>query len=367
MSDTEGGASAKRPRTNEHDAGGEHLARIHELTVRNDELAARNEELAARNDELAAKNEELTVRNDELESENRVLRGEGKHGDSLLPVVIKRATASVDLSRVDPSLVAQVASFVGLSRDLLSMALTCKAFGWMRPSSTLGSSLIEEAARQFLVNQLRPSDIERNALPQYGNDIIVWIPILYELERLRLPLRFSKLVGCGLEYFGSESIVTSSDSSYRGIISTALTDYVMKRGVHYATFKLSNTGVAILGVVRPLRDFGFVDEEEGFDLYDDKHFEAILAQRTDAWIGNMHCCHIASNGEVYWTDLQEYNDEEGFGAFDEGDVIGLLVDLNEGTLTVYKNGDRLGGWEWRRMVWPGSTASFRHCMMVVSA
>ena len=255
MSDKEGGAAAKRSKkTNEHDAG-EHLARI------NHELAARNEELTVRNYELTSRNEELEARNDELESEIRVLRGEGKCGyDSLLPVV---TTASIELSRVDPSLVAHVASFLGLSRELLSMALTCKAFGWRPPSASSslgGSSLVEEAARQFLVNQLQPRDVERNLLPQYGNDTIAWLTILYELERLRLPLKFSKFVGCGMEHSGSESIVTSSSlDDY--VISTALTDYVMKRGVHYASFKLisdRNAAELIVGVARPFRDFDFV-------------------------------------------------------------------------------------------------------------
>jgi len=342
MSDKEGGAAAKRPKTNEHDAG-EHLTRInHELTVRNDDLAARNETLNVRNDELKSKVEELAARIDELESsilesENRVLRGEGKHGDSLLPVV---TTESVDLSRVDPSLVAHVASFLGLSRELLSLALTCKAFGWRRPSSTLGPSLVEETARQFLVNHLLPSDTERNTLPQYGNGTIAWLPILYELERLRLPLKFSRLVGRGIEYSGSESIVTSSYDDY----STAFTNYVMKRGVHYASFNLINDA-PILGVARPFRNFDFANEEEGFDMYDERHFGNLLAQRTDAWVGNVHYCQFdCSDSIVSWTDLQEYKDydQEGFEDFDEGDVVGLLVDLNEGSLSVYKNGLSLG-------------------------
>ena len=344
MSDKEGGAAAKRPKkTNEHDAG-EHLARI------NHELAARNEELTVRNDELTSRNEELAARNDELESEIRVLRGEGKCGyDSLLPVV---TTASIDLSRVDPSLVAHVASFLGLSRELLSMALTCKAFGWRPPSASSslgGSSLVEEAARQFLVNQLQPRDVERNLLPQYGNDTIAWLTILYELERLRLPLKFSKFVGCGMEHSGSESIVTSSSlDDY--VISTALTDYVMKRGVHYASFKLisdRNAAELIVGVARPFRDFDFVNEKKGFDMFDDRHFGNLLAQQTDAWVGNVHYCQFhCTHGSTDWTDLQGYKEEDDEGHWGgrcgAGDIVGLLVDLNEGTLTVYKNGDRLG-------------------------
>ncbi|EJK76720.1 hypothetical protein THAOC_01503 [Thalassiosira oceanica] len=265
MSDREGGVVAKRPKTDGHNDSGERLSRndIGELKARNDELVTRNEELAARNDELTARNEELKARNDELESEIRALRGEGKHDDSRLPAVTKR-TVSVDLSRVDPSLVTQVASFLCRSRELLGLALTCKAFGWRRTPS--GSSLIEEAARQFLANQLRPSDVERDALPQHGDGTIAWLSIVDELERLRLPLKFSKLVGRDMEYSGSESSVTNSYDYF----STAITNYVMKRGVHYASYKLVSGDFEIAGIVRPFRDFDFVNEEDGFDMFEKK-------------------------------------------------------------------------------------------------
>ncbi|EJK69294.1 hypothetical protein THAOC_09460 [Thalassiosira oceanica] len=284
--------------------------------------------------DLKARNEELAARNDELESEIRALRGVGKHDDSKLPVVTKR-TVSVDLSRVDRSLVTQVASFLCRSRELLSMALTCKAFGWRRTPS--GSSLIEEAARQFLVNQLRPSDVERGALPQHGNDTIAWLSIVDELERLRLPLKFSKLVDRDMDYVGEcESRVFASHN----VISTAVTNYVMKRGVHYASFKLIRGDFAIVGVARPFRDFGFVNEEEGFDMFEEDNFDDILAQRTDAWVGDVHYCQYhCGYGTTTWTDFQECKSAIHWGrGCDEDDVFGLLVDLNEGSLSVYKNG-----------------------------
>ena len=171
-------------------------------------------------------------------------------------------------------------------------------------------------ARQFLVNQLRPSDFfEKNALPQYGNGTTAWLPILHELEQLRLPLKFSKLVGRGIEYVGSESAVVNYREIYK--CCTALTSYVMKRGVHYASFKFRGNA-AIMGDARPFRNFDFVNEEDGFDItFNFRHFGSLLLQRTDSWVGNVHCCQIDSYGEVHWTDLQEHNDEEGFGGFDD--------------------------------------------------
>ena len=100
-----------------------------------------------------------------------------------------------------------------------------------------------------------------------------------------------------------------------------------------------------MGVVRPIRDVGFVKEGEGFDMFNKIYFGDFLAQRTDAWVGNVHYCQLyCYAGDVDWSDFQEYKagGEESFEGFRKGDIVGLLVDLNEGTLSVYKNGRRLG-------------------------
>ena len=96
-----------------------------------------------------------------------------------------KETATVDLSRADPALVAHVASFLGLSRELLNLALACKAFGWRRDGGAPGPSLVEEAARRFLSDELRPDDVERGALPRYNDGTATWLSILNGLERLR--------------------------------------------------------------------------------------------------------------------------------------------------------------------------------------
>ena len=332
MSGRGGSAAAKRPKTNDDADDHHHFRR----TI---------EQLTARVDELTTSNEELTVRNDELESENRGLRGEENHDDSLLPVV-KIRTFTVDLSRIDPILVAHVASFLGLSRELLSMALTCKAFGWRGASSTPGgSSLVEEVARQFLANQLQPNDVERDALPRYNNGTSSWLPILNDLERLRRPLKFSKLIGPGIAYSGSDSRVKGpSDARYK--YSTAMSDYVMRRGVHFATFNLINVGGISIGVARPLRDYFSVNKEERFSMFDNRRFGGLRAQQTDEWVGDVHCCQIeCREGYMVWTNFQQVNTYtfwEGYEVFNLGDTVGLLVDLNRGTLTVYKDGRRLG-------------------------
>ena len=328
MSGRGGSAAAKRPKTNDD-------ADVRRII----------EQLTARVDELTTSNEELTVRNDELESENRGLRGEESHDDSVLPVV-KIRTFTVDLSRIDPILVAHVASFLGLSRELLSMALTCKAFGWRGASSTPGgSSLVEEVARQFLANQLQPSDVERDALPRYNNGTSSWLRILNDLERLRLPLKFNKLIGPGIAQSENDSRVKAK-LDIRYTYSTAMTDYVMRRGVHYATYDLIYDGGLSIGVARPLHDYFPENEVRYNSLFDNRRFGGLQAQRTDEWVGDVHCCQIeCRQGFMEWTNFQESETSilwEGMENFYPGDTAGLLVDLNRGTLTVYRNGRRLG-------------------------
>ena len=306
MSDSDGGSAAKRPKTND-DAGPR----------------------PARNGELTA-------------AETRDPRGGGSHE------LVVAENSTVDLSRFNPFLVTQVASFLGLSRELLSMALVCKAFGWrqQQPSSTPGLSLVEEAARQFLANQLRPSEIERSALSERENDgTTPWLSNLHELERLRVPLKFSKLIGSGIEYSGTGRDMSVVKADPRGYDSTAMTNYVIRRGVHYATFRLIS-GKAHVGVVRPLPDFDFVHEGRGFGLLDERNFGDLLAQRTEKWVGDVHCCDFSDRGAES-SDWRAHRIRNivlcwGNGRPVRGDRVGLLVDMNEGTLSVCKNGRRLG-------------------------
>ena len=122
-----------------------------------------------------------------------------------------------------------------------------------------------------------------------------------------------------------------------------MTDYVMRRGVHYATLNFINDGEISIGVARPLHDY-FLENEERYSLFDNRRFGGLRAQRADGWVGDVHCCQIlCCIGLMQWTDWEaNYTGSEGSGGFHEGDTAGLLVDLNRGTPTVYKNGRRLG-------------------------
>ncbi|EJK60048.1 hypothetical protein THAOC_19669, partial [Thalassiosira oceanica] len=77
-------------------------------------------------------------------------RLQGSHEALPAPVVVPASTPTVDLSRIDTSLVTHIVSFLGTSLELRSLALTCKSFGWQRPATGLDLSLAEEVARQVV-------------------------------------------------------------------------------------------------------------------------------------------------------------------------------------------------------------------------
>ena len=144
--------------------------------------------------------------------------------------------------------------------------------------------------------------------------------------------------------------------------------HAMRGGRHFVEFAITNdeqnTPVAHLGVIRP------VSLTNGIDFSADWRgqvypmnvsstnkaaiSEKLISQRTTKWgDGNVHCCtYYSGSGSCHWTDWEndlrsDWQGHEGLGGSDK---VGLLLDLNEGTLSVFKNGrflcvikDGLGG------------------------
>ena len=282
----------------------------------------------------------------DLESEiaqlrRRVLQQEGNH--ELLPVFVA-TTVTVDLSRIDSSIVAQISSFLGTSRELLNLGLTCKPFGWRQPTL----SLAEEVARQIVCS--RATDAEKSCLPQCVSGTTTWLSILHRFEHL---LVFDVLLGERIEHRnGNKATVYGSGHL---LVCTALSSiYTMRTGSHYAEFEI--TGTPIIGIVRPMPslDAGATANEECYYLIGERElYPDFLAQRSDEWgFGNVQACeYFCGTGEMSWSDWDEEDEEEeeraligweGIESCGTGDTIGMLLNLVEGTLTVYKNNRRLG-------------------------
>ncbi|EJK77734.1 hypothetical protein THAOC_00416 [Thalassiosira oceanica] len=246
-----------------------------------------------------------------------------------------------DLSRLDSDLITQVASFVGTSRELLDLALTCKSFGWQQSGSALNWSLAEEVARQAVCSAQHDIEGVRITLPQYCRGRTTWLSVLHESED---PLKFDTLLGCGIEYENSSR--NSVRMSQRGSSTAIASNYVMETGIHYAEYLVSY--YSVIGVVRPMPNLDPARfSNETFSFFRWNYYDDFLAARTDGWgDGNVHVClYYTNGGEVRWTnwdDVEDLGDWEGMESCETGDTIGMLLNLDEGTLTVYKNNRRLG-------------------------
>jgi hypothetical protein len=92
----------------------------------------------------------------------------------------------------------------------------------------------------------------------------------------------------------------------------------MTAGRHAAEFTVGKVYAVLLGLARP-----GVDVNEGD------------AWHTDAFVG------VGNAGGYISTEGADHN-WDGQKSFKQGDVVGLLLDCDAGTLTVKKNGARLG-------------------------
>ena len=134
----------------------------------------------------------------------------------------------------------------------------------------------------------------------------------------------------------------------------------MRGGRHFVEFSIASSSsmpLVFLGVIRPVSLTRGIDLEA--DWYGDVYpvnvsssrkptvSEKLRSQRTSKWgDSNVNCCaYYCSTEYCCWADWNtgaarsDWQGREGLG---ESGTVGLLLDLNEGTLSVFKNGRRLG-------------------------
>ncbi|EJK76518.1 hypothetical protein THAOC_01715, partial [Thalassiosira oceanica] len=133
-----------------------------------------------------------------------------------------------------------------------------------------------------------------------------------------------------------------------GIVTAVASNYAMESGIHYAEFQITE-GNPFIGIVRPTPN---LDQSryanDNFNFFARSLRDDFLAARTVEWgTGNVHVCYYrCKNGKMFWTN---WDDEkqlgvnwEGMEGCETGDCVGMLLNLDEGTLTVYKNNHCLG-------------------------
>ena len=247
-------------------------------------------------------------------------------------------------------LLVQCASYLDAD-GLAQFGRTSARFGISQPGQQ--RSLVNETAHQRF--RQSATDEERGSLPKYDGESDICF--YRALGLLRQPLRFDELVGNG---FRPQENPASISCTGGGNCSTAMSGHAMRGGRHFVEFLIASTSrmpLVFLGVIRP------VSLTDGIDLEDDwgghvnpmlvsSNYKSAVAEklrshRTSKWGGSIvQCCtYYCGNGHCNWTDWN--NDEITFGwqgseGLEESGTIGLLLDLAEGTLSVFNNGRRLG-------------------------
>jgi len=151
---------------------------------------------------------------------------------------------------------------------------------------------------------------------------------------------------------------------------TAISNNIMRAGKHYVEFTAESfPRMTSVGIIRPLENWGN-KLEKGKPVNHlnptmlKKPFSIeLLATRTERWgESNVNACfyHYSMGRHcTIWSDWQQMGKSEnshrfetwaaqtgaGGGTFsnlNQNTVLGLLLDLDEGMMTVYQNGQRLG-------------------------
>ena len=261
-----------------------------------------------------------------------------------------RLLPSDTLDALDNDLLIRCASYLDAD-GLAQFGRTSARFGIAQPGQQ--RSLVNETAHQRF--RQSATDEERGSLPKYDGESDICF--YRALGLLRQPLRFDELVGNG---FRPQENPASISFTGGGNCSTAMSGHAMRGGRHFVEFLIASTSrmpLVFLGVIRP------VSLTDGIDLEDDWRgivdpgtvsrsnksavAEKLRSQRTTKWGGsNIHCCtYSCYSGSCNWTDWdnkEDYSDWQGSEGLGGSGTIGLLLDLNEGTLSVFKDGRRLG-------------------------
>ena len=210
-------------------------------------------------------------------------------------------------------------------RDLLALAVACRRFfikcitaapqhdptpasgGTVAAQQAERRAIVEEVARRWIA---ACTDQERGWVPRHGRES--WLGLMWEVQALRRGPLFGR---------SHERIVLSADGALatrngdEEAYHTAASMVVMRAGLHYARFTLVHGVLLCCGVIRPAWN------------------------ATVGWGAE----HVPGHWFYHTNDWLRFPGRYlGQTTFEEGDHIGLLLDLDQGSLTVYKNDEWVG-------------------------
>ena len=214
-----------------------------------------------------------------------------------------------------------IARFLPSARDLVCLQLTNKRFAAkvIAAGPRIGArgeaaaapamlSIPEEAARLWVAGC---SEQERGWVPHV--ELESRLGLMQEVELLRVPLMFDQ---AHADFTLSEVGAVAMRDPGGGYWAAAST-VVMRSGRHFAQFTVVEGINMFFGVIRP-----------GWDVEGE-----VNAQRVDG-----HCFYSTRIGRR----MPGGRDWEGEQGAYEDDRIGMLLDLDQGSMTVWKNDVKLG-------------------------
>ena len=209
-------------------------------------------------------------------------------------------------------------------------------------------SVASEVARRWIAAR---SAQHRGWVPRRPQDC--WLGLMAELQRLLWSAVFVRarhsLPGTqvtmthGLHSRGAAagrlSVATTTGPYVPGQSASAATAVAMRAGRHFARFTMRRGEDMLFGLVRP-----------GYDVDGGALAEDVVG----------HCFYDVGNGDL-WPGPRSWEGQEDWqGDGEEGDTIGMLLDFDDGTLTIFRDDERLGvmarglsgEYCWAVVMWP---------------
>jgi hypothetical protein len=262
------------------------------------------------------------------------------------------------------------------SVDVLNLSLTCTRFEISNTNDD--DSIIKESTR--IAIQDIATEEQLAALPHYDGENS--LADYHYLQLMRGPLAFDQLIGAA--YVNSEDKTCVMQSNMYDW-DTALSNNILRAGKHYVSFTVCigsrDNGNFTLGVIRPGQwlkagtSYGDSSHNPMFRAFSE-HFSLRIGRRCNSNKKNSSidsCLYSGSNGNCYSNTWGEYHETQKTWDGMEGmsrpgeDTFGMLLDLDEGTLAVYKNDRKLGVMKrglagqycWVASMWKGTRVTIK--------
>ena len=232
-----------------------------------------------------------------------------------------------------------------MAKDLCALSQTCKRFSDKCMTCAVGStppgcrttpvevgmwSVVDETARRWLSTMC--SLQEQKWVPRLSSrGVESWTKMMHDVETLRCATRcFCRFSHNLFQLENGGAVVsrcqqpTNQNTQDYNIPSIAATGAVMRAGKHYVEFWILNTFPLYIGVM-PARwnvEQGEIQETGGCFYFTPTGYRRSPLNRN--------------------TDYSDFEPWDGQQRAKKGDRVGLLLDSDKGTLTIFRNGYRLG-------------------------